>query len=321
MNEKKNIDDLLNSFVDGELSARKHTEMKRIAEHDASISRRIQQIRTVRTLVGALPRADAPAGLSEQLRELLERKTPSNERMPLPATNERLRYALLRKAMSAAAMVGLVLVLSVVVYTIVVPPGDNLNSTPGSTTLATVHTGMEKMPIGGRLEFACDALSAVNMSVNRAIKINGLMDHTERQDSTDQHIYRVRCSQQALCLLLDEIRPIWPQFRASTLHLNTDRISAPLAVNAITASQTMEIFKQESLALSIDTARRVAVQNSTDTLSPSDTMLALSTQQLENAMTVSKPMLTSNSASPERDYSPADDEPLMDLTIALTLQK
>jgi hypothetical protein len=319
MNNKKNIDDLLNSFVDGELSARKHTEVKRLAEHDASVAKRIGQIQTLRSLVGTVPRVEVPDDLSGRLRELAQRKTRVNERASVPVVKRHLRYAILRKTLSLAAMVGLVLVLSIVVYTIVVPSG----TTPGWNPPVTTQVSAEPLPIGGRLEFACTALSAVNMSVNRAIRMNGLMDYTEERGSSDEKTYRIRCNQQALCLLLDDIKLIWPQFRESTMYLNTARISAPLVVNAITASQTISVFKQDSLMGSLDTARQVAVQNSVDKLSPSNTMIALSSQQLENTLTPPMSMLASRNADRDRgrDYTPAADDALMDLTIILTLKK
>ena len=44
MKENPNMDELLNSFIDGELPARQQTEVQRLIAHDEKIAQRVRQL-------------------------------------------------------------------------------------------------------------------------------------------------------------------------------------------------------------------------------------------------------------------------------------
>ena len=44
MKEIPNLDELLNSFIDGELAPRQHTEVQRLMAHDQKIAQRLEQL-------------------------------------------------------------------------------------------------------------------------------------------------------------------------------------------------------------------------------------------------------------------------------------
>ena len=77
--EDPNRDELLNCFVDGELSPRQRTEIKRLAANDPEIAGKIKQIETVRNLLRSLPREDPPGEVAENVRVLLERQMHDEE--------------------------------------------------------------------------------------------------------------------------------------------------------------------------------------------------------------------------------------------------
>jgi len=68
MTEEMRIEELLNSYIDGELSVRQRTQIKRMAANDPNIEARLKQLQKCRALVSALPAAQAPACIMEMLK-------------------------------------------------------------------------------------------------------------------------------------------------------------------------------------------------------------------------------------------------------------
>ena len=80
MKANPNIDELLCSFIDGELPLRQQTEIQRLMAKDPEVARRLRQLQNTRALVGALPRAEAPAEMLDQIKFTLERRSLLDER-------------------------------------------------------------------------------------------------------------------------------------------------------------------------------------------------------------------------------------------------
>ena len=71
MKENLNIDELLNSFIDDELSPRHQTEVQRLIAHDAEVAERLAELERCKMLVGSLPRAEAPVETKNSVAEAL----------------------------------------------------------------------------------------------------------------------------------------------------------------------------------------------------------------------------------------------------------
>jgi hypothetical protein len=67
------IRETLSAFVDGELSAKDAKTVQEVLAKDAALAAEAQSLRSVRQLVGALPRAAAPAGLAQRVLARAER--------------------------------------------------------------------------------------------------------------------------------------------------------------------------------------------------------------------------------------------------------
>ena len=59
--ENQNTEELLNSYIDGELTEREKTEVQRLISHDAQVAQRLRELQKSKMLVSSLPRAKAPA--------------------------------------------------------------------------------------------------------------------------------------------------------------------------------------------------------------------------------------------------------------------
>ncbi|MEE9371263.1 MAG: hypothetical protein V3W45_07325, partial [Sedimentisphaerales bacterium] len=187
------IEELLNSFIDDELTPRQHTEVQRLITHDQRIAQRLRELQKCKALVSSLPFVEAPAEMTEEIKTSLER-TALLGHQPQPV-DQRVgaRHLLLRRLTAVAAMVGLVAVLAALVFTIVSPEDvvdrsvaieaweQPVQEGLGPTILATAERpksqiGLAMAGFNGRLEFKTGTLIAVSAAINRAIEDNGLLE-------------------------------------------------------------------------------------------------------------------------------------------------
>lgn len=202
MKENPNIEELLNSYIDGELTERHHIEVQRLISHDAQVAQRLRELQKCKVLVGSLPRAEAPADMLERIESSLETGAIPAQRSAHFDEREGARHLLGRKVLAAAAMIGLVAVLGVVVYTIVVP-----ESVPPVVAFE------------GRLELKTSDLVAVEAVMSRAIE-----DHDiSRQSGRDTNVYALSCSREAAGLLLADLESVWERFDSTKLYIVATR--------------------------------------------------------------------------------------------------
>ncbi len=211
--ENPDIEELLNSFIDGELTEREKTEVQRLISHDAQVAQRLRELQTSKMLVSSLPRAEAPARILEQIKSSLETETISGRREWNEEHSDRrvgVRHLMVRKLLAAAAMVGLVAVLGSVIYTIVVPESPPISPVPEVV-----------VAFDGRLELKTDALRTVNTFIDRAIEDNGLSDSISVESRGGKRVYSLICGQEDLNLLLANLADVWESCNSTTLFVET----------------------------------------------------------------------------------------------------
>lgn len=208
--ENPNIEELLNSYIDGELTERENTEVQRLISHDAQVAQRLRELQTSKILVSSLPRAEAPDRILDGVKASLETEVLSSER----AWNEEpsggrvgVRHLRIRKFLAAAAMVGLVAILGSVVYTIVERESPNIPPVPS-------------VAFDGRLELKTDAFSTVNTFIVRAIEDKGLSNSISIESQSGKRVYSLTCSQEELNLLLANLTDAWESCNSTTLFVN-----------------------------------------------------------------------------------------------------
>lgn len=225
MREELDIDELLNSFIDGELSERQKTEVQRLVAHDPEIAKRFQQLQKCRMLVASLPYEQAPVDMAEKVKATLERKALLTEQ-PFAIDERRgARHLMFRKVFAAAAMFILVAVLVSVVYTIV---------TPEPTRPA--------FGFAGRLELKTNNLLVVDELINNVIEDNGLADFVALKRQRDKSIYTLSCSRENLSSFLTGLENSWDNFNSATLFVETITPQEPVIVNNVDAKQIVNLI-------------------------------------------------------------------------------
>ncbi len=266
MKENSNIDELLNSFIDGELTERQRTEVQRLIAHDAEVAERLRGLQNCKMLVSSLPRAEAPVEMLGQIKAALE-TTILPERQPvLFDRRQGARHLLVRKVLAAAAMIGLVAVLGTVIYTIVGPervpdksivsdghpqPVAKVEAQPKPSIVTTAEKSIAEATtaeFNGRLELKTSALAATNALINRAIEDNGLLEKVTVKRQGGKSVYALSCDRESLGSLLADLNNVWAGLDSATLFVETDQFARQVVVEGVNAGQIAEIAKNAKTA-------------------------------------------------------------------------
>ena len=326
MKEIPNMDELLNSFIDGELAPRQHTEVQRLLAHDEKIAQRLDKLHQCKTLLSSLPVVDAPPQILENVKASLARRTLLGEEPSAFDEQIGARHLLGRKVFAAAAMLGLVAVLAAVVYSILaptIPQGPiaaerrNMPATIDLTDPALVT--VVAAPFSGRLELQTNTLPAVVGFINRAIEENIPSDEWIASDQSEirgPHV--LMCSSESFNLLLAQLDDIWDKLDSATLFVGTEVFGRKVVVEAVTAEQIAGIVNQDDSTRRIEVARDFAVLNGISEHLPGREILAAIDNTTVGLITPPKPVLTSNHKMTTKVASRTGADKNIHLTITVT---
>lgn len=324
----QNIDELLNSFIDGELDTSERIELEQLIARDEKVSQRLRQLQKCKILVASLPKAEAPAEILENLKVSLVRRTHIDEEVPAFSGHIETKYLRLRKVLSAAAMIALAAFLSAVFYSILTPqtvPESPVavedQSLPAQVEATEPGTGVVAASrFSGRLELKTAARASVAAFLKRAIEDNGLSDSIMQTYPQDRRIYSLSCSRKELSLLLAEMGYIWPRLDTATLFVNTDIFGQQIAVEAVTTEQITEIINQNNPQKYIELAKDFAVMNDmTEHLPGREILSAIDGVNYSVApqWLVPKPILTGKREAARKSTVQARDKEKVHLTIVV----
>lgn len=340
MNKNVNIEELLNSYIDGELSQRHDTEVKRLLRNDPEIAKRLRELERCKMLVSSLPSNDAPVSMLDDIKAALERRALLGVQPEL--VNQRLgrMHLLFRKVVSAAAMIALVGGLAIVVYTIVAPEGERESLVTSDNTFViteqppvAVDDTQKPLPgtvdadageFNGRLELKTNNPIAVAAVIKRAIDDNGLFAYSSLASQANENIYKLSCSREGLSLLLADLENIWDRFDSTTLFVETDQQTEQIVVSNVEAGQIVEIINQDSPQKYTQVAKDYAVLNELiKSLAGLEVLTAIDSEKPQ-LTTIPKPIpmpvLTSGEKTIKR-LSQAEDEQKVNLTIVIINSK
>ena len=297
MKENLNIDELLNSFIDGELTQRHRTEVQRLISHDPQVAKRLHELQECKILVSSLPRAEAPADMAERVKASLDAPAFLAEKPSGFGTRRGATYLLVRKVLAAAAMIGLVAVLGILVYSVLVPgrpvePPMAVDDRPDLPPMVEPRPRVVAAEFYGRLELETDNFVAVDASVGRAILDNGLSDCLTPTSPKDKGLYALSCTPEALNLLLTDLSIIWQKFDYATLFVETGQFAQQIVINAVNTEQIGEIVEQDTLEKRTEVAANFALLNNMTELLPGKELFAAINGEEIDIITTVKPVFT-----------------------------
>jgi len=328
MKSDPNLDELLSSFLDGELNPRQRTEIQRMATHDAQLARRLRQLQSTRSLLCSLPTAKAPGDLLEQIKTSLERQSLLQEQPVLGRRTIGAWTLAFRRLVSAAAAIVLMGVLGVVIYQIVspVPPGPAGSPvaelpSPMTTPEAPVVPLLVVADAGftGRLELRTARL-VPDTFLARAIENSGLSGQAEPDLMGSRRAYRITGSREGVNRLMAALSDVW-QSDSTTLRVDRPQSSGgPVTVEAVTPEQAVGIVAQNSTEASLEAAVAYAVMNRMAKNIPGNEIRSLIQYEpgpLLAALSIPKPVETGPDTSTPTPQIPSEGKAQVSLTIVL----
>jgi len=314
--KEQKIDELLNSFLDGEATEREQIEVQRLLTNSAQAAKRLKELEKCRMLVGSLPYAEAPVKVMKGIKASIRKMLPKAHKVGVFGRHEGAKHLMIRQVLSAAAMVALVTVLGVVVFTILMPASSSKQpmatndmklpvkkieikyEKPAQPVAAKAERpieGAEGVLAGfsGRLQLKTKTLAAVDTSISRAIAESGLVQYSTSGRDRGERVYTVGGSRETVNLLLSDLDSIWGRFDSATLFVETGQTEERVVVDNVKAGQVAEILKQDDSEARIRIAKDIASFNGIEKQLPGKEMFAAVGYEGHDLITIPKPVLTS----------------------------
>ncbi len=271
----KNIDELLSCYIDGELSDRGRTEIKRLIRHDKNIAAKLGKLQKQKQLLNCLPVAPAPEGLLQKINVSLSRK-PAADRYFIDTDHSAgARHLLFRRVLTAAAMFILLSALAVVVFNVLMPgiasregvairpAGSSLDQ--GHATEAVIASAPvtqeaipDTYPFRATLKLVSYDSIAVNGFIAKAIYNNGLVDNTIPKRQATLSTYHITCTAAQIVALLGDLEAVWDKCRRSSLTVYDEAAVADIVIDNITSAQAVAVFAQDKSDDRIEMAKNYA---------------------------------------------------------------
>jgi len=337
MKDMELVEELLNSYIDGELDERKSNEVKRLIDNDPKARRLFNSLNRYKKLMGSMLPAAAPEGFSESVSRRLERQALLAD-TGVYHHKAGLRHLILRRFVTAAAVIVLMAVLSIIVFDIFVPKSsrDKLVSSalgrkqkpqvlyekpfPDAKTAQdeAVPVPLPKtatVPMVAKLTLFTDSPVETDWLIGKALMNTGLFDKTTAVDrKTDSVRYVLNCSRDSLVNLAQELSFIWPKCTDTTLEIGTEQTGKYITVKNITAQQTLEICKADNYNQRIRMANDMAMIN--NVMAPDILQKYFAQQNADSDLLVpEKPVLTST----EKTEQPKSDSTSGNVNLTITV--
>ncbi len=285
---KENIDDLLNGYVDGELSERKYTELKRMLLHDPELAARVSQLKKQKQLLNSLPIEKAPQGLLDDVVSSLERKLILHEYSAASIESEGIKHLMFRRALTAAVIMVLFGGLGGLIFKIVSPvhPTNNnevavadevyeVDFTGGTTRLADKPEAIasDRPVFIAKLNLETEHAITMNSFIKKLIFTHNLNDSVDPPENYGtSSTVRFECGIDSIVELLADFQVEWGRCKQANLSVFDHVVKKMIVIENISQSQLMEIFTEDKFYTRMQKAKEYEISNRQT--SYSNTMLA-----------------------------------------------
>lgn len=256
--DKPEIEELLSSYIDGELSERQCNEVKRLLDHDPQVAEMLARMERQKELLNALPVESAPETMLADIKGSLERNLLIGREVQEIREVAPSKGIFARRVLAAAAMILVPIgILSIVVLSLFSSPPegkDNIakNDSPGVTVtiadsgIPDSDIAVELLPgnFNSALQLATSEAAAVNSFIEKAIYSNGLSDNTVLSEKDTINTYRVSSTPTLITALLQDMETIWAKCRTNRFMVYDEQLQRAAVVNNITSVQILDVFEQ-----------------------------------------------------------------------------
>lgn len=252
MKKEHNIDELLNSYIDGELTHQEQVGIEQLVAKDPQIANKLQQLQKSKVLVNSLPAVKAPPKILDNIKKSLNASETFGNYVQPSEERTNTRFLRVRKVFAAAAMLAFAAVLVVVIRTISPAPSRD------DVKAGAVVTNAE---FSGTLELKTNEFAAVDSVLNRSFKNNGLANSVTWEQEQNRRVYSLSCSRESLNRVLNDLDGVWDKLNSTKLSVNTEVFDGYIDIDAITPKQIAEIANQTDSNKIIEISKDYAVLN------------------------------------------------------------
>ncbi len=323
------IEELLNSYIDGELSPEECAQVEQLVSSDASIASQLKALERCKLLVSSLPPAEPPAYLVSGIKELLQNRLVTGDVEHIERRRGR-RHLFTRQLMAASLMIGLLGIMAAVVYKIVGPERQvsptvavqpQTNILPARTNKVVVAKPQAADMGLYSLQLQTSDFVAVDAFVNKLLDESSWLKYEATRESPGRSVYRVLCSKGGLEALVADLSTIWSKFDSATLVVRTDDAGQYATVTAVKPEQIPEIVNQDTPDGRIRLAKDFAVLNNIEMDSPGRNVMAFVNRDYSEMTGIPKPVLTSGAKRAVNVPAGAMDRVRVDLNIVVSAHK
>jgi len=279
---KSDMEYLISGYIDGELSQRQLTEVKRLIRHDEAFTEEYRRLERQKELLGALGVEHAPAEMLEEIKHHLAKKHSASHYGAIADESAGARHLLFRRTLTAAAMLLLIGILAVVIFNIIFPvsvseesssvagktlqgPGQiRLETRSSETVEAAAALARRSLPIDAALEIKTSDSIGVNTFIEKAIYNTGLLDQTIPRRQSNSSSYRISCPGERLAVLFEELGGVWSKSRSSTLTVYGQAGESDIVINNILPAQVASVYEHDKSDNYIEFAKDISKLNSAE---------------------------------------------------------
>jgi anti-sigma factor RsiW len=333
MNDKHEIDQLLNAFIDDQLSPREQTEVKRLAAHDPEIAKRLKDLQKCKSLLNSLPHLQAPSQILTNVMAEISLDRRSEAFLPKRQILGTIQF-FLRKSAAAAALLLLVTGLVFMIYKVVSPlpaPMQDVaktipsqpaaeNQTPAAATQVDISSLPSNEKTGPSLPAASGAFTArlelktktqgARLALQKLLEENLSSDFVILPSQAERTVYVLNSTGERIAAMQADLENLWNEFASAALLVETNKPGQIIVIDKITASQLADIASQQNLDRQLKAAAYFSIVNNIHGLTPESRLAAATSVSKPND--IPKPVL----AKDEQPKSPQT-APLIHLTIEI----
>jgi len=335
MNFEQNpkIEELLNSYIDDELSADERSQVQRLVRENHTIAQRLRQLERCKALVSSLPPAEPPAQVVAGIKQLLRSHSAGTSESKHIESRRGARHLFIRHVLAASIIIGLVGIFGAVVYKIVGPekttmpivavqpaPAVEPAVTPVETKKAVAVAAAENSTSIGlySLQLQTADFTAVDAYVNKLLEESPWLRYEATKDQPGKSAYRILCSRGGLEAMMSDLATVWSKFDSTTLIVRTDDVGRYVTVESVKPEQIADIARQDTIDGRTKLAKDFATLNSVEKIMPDEKMLAATERPMPELTTIPKPVLTSGDKNTVTAPKGAWDQVQVDLNIIVT---
>lgn len=277
---KTEMEDMISGYIDGELSQRQLTEVKRLIRHDEVFAEQFRRLERQKELLGALPVEHAPAEMLDEIKLHLDKKHSASHYEAVADESAGARHLMFSRTLTAAAMFLLIGVLGFVIFNILFSvevseesgsvaskilqgPGQIQLELQPSEMLEMVAVGARRsLPISAALEIKTIDSIGVNTFIEKAIYNTGLLDQTIPRRQSGESSYRISCSGERLALLFEELGGVWAKSNDTTMTVYGATSESDIVINNILLDQVASVFEHDKSDDYMEFAKEISVLNS-----------------------------------------------------------